>query len=373
MAGFGGGLSRRSLLISGAAAIPLLADDNKGRNFPADSHRYSDPATEFDVYRLTDPSYTSVLPVYYNRAIARNSAWMVFGCDRPGSFQAFRLDLKTAVTRQLTDAADLDPASITLTPDNRSFCYFAGRSLFLSNLSNLRERELYRVPEEWERCAGLSVGPDGTHATFAEKRGGRSRLRMVAFAQGGPRTVIEAPFEMSHPIARPLRAQILYRQENAALWLVNMDGTQNHALKTAEGQVGPANWAPDGKTVLYLNFPSDTTQLNNIRELTPDTATDKMVSKTSQFVSFGFNRDTSVFTGASRSTASPTVLLLLRITRRELTLCEHKASHPETVTPLFPPDSQRLYFQSDRDGKPAIYDVHIDRLVEKTEADERSK
>jgi oligogalacturonide lyase len=90
------------------------------------------------------------------------------------------------------------------------------------------------------------------------------------------------------------------------------------------------------------------------------------VAKTSQFAHFGFNRDTSVFVGASRNAASPTVLILLRVTRRELTLCEHKASHPEAVAPVFAPDSQRIYFQSDRDGKPAIYCVHAEKLVEKT-------
>ena len=63
------------------------------------------------------------------------------------------------------------------------------------------------------------------------------------------------------------------------------------------------------------------------------------------------------------------MLLLLRITRREFTLCEHKAANPETVAPVFSPDSRRVIFQSDRDGHPAIYSVHVDRLVEPTEAD----
>jgi oligogalacturonide lyase len=36
------------------------------------------------------------------------------------------------------------------------------------------------------------------------------------------------------------------------------------------------------------------------------------------------------------------------------------------VRPLFSPDSQRIYFQSDRHGRPAIYSVAIDRLVEET-------
>jgi oligogalacturonide lyase len=213
----------------------------------------------------------------------------------------------------------------------------------------------------------MSVGPDGTHAVFAERKGETSRLRLVSLAQGVPATVVEAPFAMSHPIARPMRAQILYRQGDEALWLVNSDGKQNRQLKLAPGLAGPANWANDGRTLLYLNLPADTTQLNAIREHTPDTNTDKLVAKTSQFVSFGFNRDSSVFVGASRNQASPTVLLLLRVTRRELTICEHKASRPADVAPRFAPDSQRVYFQSDRDGRPAIYDIHVDKLVEKTD------
>ncbi|MGA3015820.1 MAG: hypothetical protein ABSF62_01785 [Bryobacteraceae bacterium] len=370
MAGLARGFSRRGFLFSGFAAA-LLAQEKPGASFPSAVKRYSDPTTELDVYRLTDPSYPSTLPAAYNRAIAHNNAWMLFCCDRNGSPQAFRLDLKSGETRELTTVEDLDGSSLTLTPDNRSFCFFAGRSLFLSGLGG-RPRELYKIPEGWERTAGLSVGPDGTHATFAERQAGGSRLRMVPLAQAAARTVTESPFVISHPIARPMRAQILFRQGDDALWLVNSDGTQKHQLKFATGRVGPADWAPDGKTVLYLNFPEDSKQLTAIRECNPDAASDQLVAKTSQFAHFGFNRDTSVFVGASRSAASPTILLLLRVTQRELTLCEHKASHPETTAPRFSPDAQRVYFQSDRDGKPAIYCMHVERLVEKIDAESRS-
>jgi oligogalacturonide lyase len=172
---------------------------------------------------------------------------------------------------------------------------------------------------------------------------------------------------MSAPMMRPMRAQILYRQGGEAVWLVNSDGTQNRKLKLAAGGVGTPNWSNDGRTVLYLNFPEDRTQLNNLREFTPDTGVDKMIGKTSQFAAFGANRDASVFVGASRN-ASPAVLLLLRAAHSERTLCEHKASKAEWVSPLFSPDSQRIYFQSDRHGKPAIYSMHVEKLVEKTDA-----
>jgi len=351
----------------------LGAETPKNRAFPTEAKRYADPATDLDVFRLTDPAHSDTLPAYYNRAIARNSGSLLFASDRTGTVQAFRMDLKTGESYQLTEATDLDGASLTLTPDNRAFCCFAGRKLVMTTLPAGRERQLYEIPEGWERCPGMSVGPDGTHVTFAESRQENSRLRMVSLAQGrgggAARTVTEAAFPMAHPIHRPMRASILYRQGDEALWLVNSDGQQNRQLKTAPGKIGCANWSADGKTVLYLNFPDDPTQLHSIRELTPDAGTDKLVAKTSQFASFGINRDSSVFVGASANKASPTVLLMLRITRRELTLCEHKASNPANVDPIFSPDSQRIYFQSDREGKSALYSLHVERLVEKTATD----
>ena len=372
MAVFSRRLSRRSLLASGCLAARAFADQAKGLKgevFEPDWKRYSDPATEFDVYRMTDPSYSSTLPAYYNRTIARNSGFLIFCCDRTGLPEAFRMDLKTGETRRLTERKDLDGASLNLLPDNRSFCYFADRTLYQVNLASLREREIYTIPDGWERCPGLNVGADSAHVVFAERRGDASRLRSVMLAQGAARTIVEATFSIADPIERPLRGQILYREPGQGLWLVDTDGRHNRKLKLARGGIGPANWAVDGHTLLYLNFPEEPTQLNAIREYTADEDADKLVAPTSQYVHFGFNKDSSVFVGASRNVASPVVLILLRVTRRELTLCEHRASHPETVAPLFAPDAQRVYFQSDRHGKPAIYAMHTERLVEKISGD----
>ena len=141
------------------------------------------------------------------------------------------------------------------------------------------------------------------------------------------------------------RSQILYRQGDEALWLVNTDGRQNRKLKLADGRVGVARWSPGGKSVLYLNLPDDKTQLHAIREHFPDQNQDKLLSKTSQFAHFGWNSNSSVFVGASANKASPHVLLLARAARTELALCEHKASDPYQVAPVFAPDSQRIYFQ----------------------------
>jgi oligogalacturonide lyase len=361
--------TRRSFLLTGLAAAGVAAEGRRLPVFPSDAHPFPDPSTELDVYRLTSPAYASRLPAYYGRAIANHSGYLLFTCDRTGSPQVFRMDLKTGEMRQLTDVAEVDGATVTLTPDNRAFCYCAGRSLWQATFG-LKERELYRIPDGWERAHGMTVGPDGTHATLIESRASGSRMRMVPLAAGAVRTVIDSAAAMCDPLPRPYRAQVLYRTTDRALWLVNQDGQQNRQLKLAPGKIAASNWAPDGRTLLYLVYPEDATQLHAIREHTPDSGADKLVAKTSQFASFSANRDASVFAGASENKGSPYVLLLLRATGNERTLCEHRASDPSAVCPIFSPDSQRVYFQSDREGKPAIYSMHVEKLVEKTAPDQ---
>lgn len=359
--------TRRVFLASTAASV-LRAEQDKGKSLPSEWGRYPDPATEFEVQRLTDPAHTSQLPAYYNRAIARRGGFLLFCSDRTGSRQVFRMDLKSGEWRQLTQAEELDGDSVTLTPDERSFFFFDGPALRRQGIGNLRDLEVYRIPDGWKRGAGASVTGDGLSAVFTETQEKGSRLRLVGLLKPGASTVVETAFAATHPVARPRRAQVLYRQGNEALWLVNFDGAQNRRLRTApDGTIGPAFWSPNGRSILYLHIPSDTAKLAAIREHTPDENADKMVAPTSQFAHFGSNGDSSVFVGASRNRNSPHILILLRLTRRELTLCEHRSSDPYAVAPVFSPDSQRIFFQSDRDGKPAIYGVQVQRFVEKTD------
>jgi oligogalacturonide lyase len=358
--------TRRALLAS--LAVPGLSlERGKGSAFGSDVRRFPDPATELEVYRLTSPAYATRLPAYYNRAVSRKGQFLLCASDRTGAPQGFRINLRNGEWVQITEAAALDESSLTLMPGERSFCFFDGPSLKRAEFSRFHEREIYRVPEGWERCPGASVTDDGLYAMFAECRARASRLRLVAMAKGTAATIAEAPWIMSHPVGRPRRTQALYRQASSALWLVNFDGRENRRLKIASGAIGPARWASDGRTILYLYFPEEKTNLNTIREHTPDANQDQLVAKTSQFVHFDANRDTSVFVGASRNQASPHILLLLRTTQRELTICEHRASDPSMVAPVFSADSQQIFFQSDKQGKPAIYRAHVGRFVEKTE------
>ena len=174
--------TRRSFLLSGFVTAGALASDSnsqKGQTLESEWVRYADPATEFQVYRLTDPAYSSTLPATYNRLITRNSGALLYCSERSGTPQAFRMDLKSGDTVQLTDRKDLDGSSLALLPDGRSFCYFADRTLYLTGIATLRERPVYTIPEGWERCDGISVGADGGHAMFGERSGDSLLARLL--------------------------------------------------------------------------------------------------------------------------------------------------------------------------------------------------
>jgi len=361
-------LSRRGFLATLPAAASFAAEiKDKGRVFPSEAKRFADAATEFPIVRLTDPAHTSHLLPHYARAVSKHSNFLLYVSDVTGRFEAFRMDLKNGQSRQITDTESLDPWSVCMLPDDRGFCYFDANRLISANLTNLKTREVYRIPEGFARSGKLSISEDGMYVAVIEKRDATHRLQLVQMTTGTANKLVECDEEIRDPVSRPKRAAILYAR-GAGVWLADYDGAHNYRLRLAEGTTGPALWSPDGRTVLYLNYPEDKHKLHAIREFTPDANEDKMVATTSQFVGFGCNGDASVFVGASGSKASPYVLLLVRAVHREMTLAEHKASDASMVAPIFAPNSQRVFFASDQHGKPAIYTMSVEKLVEETDS-----
>jgi oligogalacturonide lyase len=346
--------SRRGILLT---PVSLWAQSR--HLFPAERVKYPDPATEFDVFRLTDPRHASLLPPSHGRIFSRRGNFLLHASDRTGVFQAFALDLRNWQIRQLTEAAGLDPRSLCLTFDERNLCYAGGASIFSVPVAGGHEKEVYKFEGEHKRGSGLATIPDLSTVLFAEDG---IRLRAVSMLKPGARTVAENKEGVFDPRPRPRRASVLYRTSSGDLWLAHLDGSRNFRLKLAESATGPAHWSPDGRTVLYL-------QSGALREHNPDSAEDRLIGPTSGYVGFSLNADASVFVGASGSKAQPFVLLMLRVVRRELALCEHKSGDPASVAPVFSLDSQRIFFQSDRHGKPALYAMQIERLIEKTEVE----
>jgi oligogalacturonide lyase len=329
-----------------------------GRLSGPEFRRYPDPATELEVIRLTDPAFASGMTAPHLRQFGRRGDTLLYWSERYGpTRQAFQIDLRSGESRQLTEVSALDPVSLVLSGDEKSIYYFDGPALTESTLSNQKSRPLHRIAEGAART-GMTSAMDGS-LLFAENRSLMRALKSTIT------TVFKAEENIDQVIARPKRAQALYRS-GGAFWLTNLDGAGRQQLKLEPGQTGDAVWTQSGETLLYLHIPENPAELITLREHDPTTGSDRLVSKTSQFQSVSPNTDSSVFVGASRSRANAYVLLLLRVTRRELTLCEHRASDPATVRPVFSPDSQSVFFTSDRHGKSALYRIKIEKFVETT-------
>lgn len=351
-------LSRRAFL----AALPAVCGAQQLLQVPSEQKVFRDPATEWDLTRLTDPRASNCwLPENPLRSLSSRNNFLLYGSDRAGEIEAFRMDLKSGESRQWTRSGGLDRKTLALLPDDKNVVYFIGSTL---HMEGSRSRTVYTVENGWQRGA-FAVSDDGQHAVVAETNGSRHRLRLVPLLKGEPSTLVEGTEAIGSIRLRPRRSGLIYTREDA-LWLVHYDASGNRKLKTAPGLVGHVVWSADGRTALYLlNPPAN--KLVELRECTPDTNEDKLIGRTTQFATFARNSDSTVFAGVSGSKASPYLLLLIRSAGRELTVAEHRASDASRANVVFAPNSQRLFYHTDREGKSAIYSVALDRFVERTE------
>jgi oligogalacturonide lyase len=359
--------SRRAFLTAAAACGALgEAPTGKGVVLSSEARRYFDPATEFPILRLTQPTYSSYLAAEHHRSLGRN--FVLFSSDRQGKPDVYRMDLHNNEWRRLTDAEALDIKSAALGSGDRAFYFIDGASLRSSTMSNLRERDVYSATAPYETLADFALTADGSHAYVVERRAGGSRIRLVPLGRGGATSdVVESTDEMSAPLPRPGSAGgLAYRCGDGVSVIERGKPSRDAAL--APGRTGSIYWSPDGTSLIYLSIPETKRELNSIREYLLATGQDRLIARTSQFVRFAPNADASVFVGASGSKASPHVLILLRNPKREMTLCEHRAQNAANLEVAFAPNSQRVLYQSDAHGKPALYSVAVERFVAETES-----
>lgn len=346
-------------LTSQAAAFQAGRQDSKKKQkaLPTlgEFFSYLDPSTENLVVRLTSPSYTSLMPPSSNRHVSSESRFLVYSSDHGGSLSPFHLDLRTAVPKQLAEGDGYIASSLCVDWQEK-------RALFLSG------KRLMRVTLDRQRAETMAEGIDGFHVNapgneiVVLRQGRLQRLGVNA----GPL----ADHLTQRGLVSPNGAWCSFERREAAddcsLWVVAMNGGKPTRLTT--GLISSVCWNPDSQTVLFLKVSLEReAPVSELREAPLDGSGERLVLSTNQFAGFSPNSDGSVFVGASRSKAQPHVIITLRSAHRDMTLCEHHSSHPETVQPVFSPNSRRVYFESDRDGKPALYAVNVESLVEPTD------
>lgn len=268
----------------------------------------------------------------------------------------FRTDLHTGLAHQLAETSSLSTESLCLDPSGR-FLYFIDEQKLKE--ANTMSRKVRSVAEDVD-AFGV-VGRD----RFVVVRKGRLQL-----ANAGAPVLAEdvAAFCLVQPGGEGCLFIRQISREEREFWYVPLLAAGDPQPRLlAKGPIADPFWSPDRRSVLFLReVPRGETKTSEIREVYLEGGAEQRVAETSQFAAFAPNGDATVFVGASRSKAQPTILLLLRSVHRELTLCEHRSKHPALVSPVFSPDSRRVYFQTDREGKPALYSVNVESLVEPT-------
>lgn len=362
------GITRRAILalVPGIPTIGGAQQGKKPKPLPAVGEfvRFADPTTETAVVRLTSPASTSVLPAPTNRFVSIRERFLVFSSDRNGKLNPFQADLRTGLITEIAEAADLDARSLCMDRRERILHFLDGGRLRTVNLRNRHEeRSIAENVTAFSLVEDNASGP----AEFWVMRD--NRLEYLT----GDRPRLVAENVSGFCLARPHHTACLFirelESEEREIWYAATDAAEAKPVLLASGRVSNPVWSADGSSILLLrDVLKQGTWFSEIHELFPENRTEQCLSPTSQFAVFAPNGDDSVFVGASRSKAQPNIILLLRSVRREFTLCEHRASHPTAVVPVFSPDSRRVYFQSDHQGKPAIYSVNVERLVEPTPA-----
>jgi len=340
----------------------------QGAPVPREWRKYLDPVTEFEVLLLTEPQFESIFPSPPAIPVDRRSRLLVYASTRSGQWQPWVMDLSDGTSRQLGTHADFLPSTLTLSSTGREAVFAEGDRLKAVQLAGLRQRDVATLNSGAEWFGPVAPSPDGTALFYVEKASGIWRVQRLAWPRGVPVPVLESGEPVLALTPNPRRAMLLWRTGAGAIETSAQDGTLRRRLETPPGRVLEAAWSADGQAVLYLHESAEERPRCTLREQMLDSREDRLVAPTSQFGRFSRNANGSVFVGASRSVASPLILILLRINRRELPLCEHKASDPEMTRPVFTPDSQRILFVSDRLGKPAIFMLNVEKLIEKTES-----
>ena len=360
------GLTRRRVLLAAFPAgisVAAVKPDRKLAQTPAqlgEFVRQLDPITETPVVRLTTPTYTNLLPSPANRFVAAKARVLVFSSDRYGKLAPHQADLRTGLIRPIAEAQNLDSASLILDEAARNVYYLDAGFLTRSELSTSRSKNRTETLAEGVTAFCLGTSP----AEFFAIR----NSRLVRVAAGQEQFLADAAFGPCE--IRPGGNGCLFWRggtDTRELWHAPSEPASGKPVRLASGAISSARWSAGGQSILFLReVPKENSNIAELREVQLGGAIERTVAFTSQFAVFSPNGDDTVFVGASKSKAQPNVILLLRSVQRELTLCEHHASQPATVKPVFSPNSQRVYFQSDREGKPAIYSVNVEQLVEPT-------
>jgi oligogalacturonide lyase len=360
----------------------------------------TDDLTGRPLERLTDLNVLFHFPHYHHRFLGAGNRSLILGGEADGTRQIHFHDLRRNRTTQLTGGEGTFPYSATMDEQEKELFFLQGDGLNRASLTGRGRHQVFRCPGGWRFTGHMSISEGASSAALVEIREDdyrddpaeqvaarpQCRIRVVDLAGGGDRIAVTARAWLSHPQFRPGRRELLYAQESAggagaqAYWS-SVDEKNPKPLRPDDGgRIERPYWALGGGEVRFVHFPDETLRGATVRSINPDTGEERRIARCSAFGWLHENVDGSAYVGASKRPSGPNIYVLFPSLDREITICEHGASGkpypvagtgaldyscamPETA---FSHDSQWVYFTSDREGRPAVYRMKVEDLVEST-------
>lgn len=346
--------SRRQFLAS-SLLLPAVASAQRN-SYDSESKEFLDPVTEVVIQRMTSEANNSFLLPPAHRSISRRSDQVLIANDREGVLRLYFLDLKSGTQRLVSPEPLLNPSAACLLPDDRS-------ALFLTHSRQLRSTSARFKSVDLPSGSELLEGPialfDGTAAVLLTKSA--SSHHIMLWNAAGLTPLLTHEGVLASLRVAPRQKTLLFRRD-AQLCSLALPATKPALLPLDAASMAGLQWDWQGSAFLFAH--TEPPNRVSIEEYDFATRKPRWSARTSQYSEFMPNRDSSVFVGASKSKASPLVLIMLRVTKRELAIAEHRSSGP--VYPMFTPNSQYVLYQTDRLGKSCVFGVKVNKLVEET-------
>ena len=151
-----------------------------GKMYASEWREYQDPLTGRHVLQLTDSPAEDYHLYFYNPSITPDGKYLVFFSERTGISNLFRLDFRSGVIVQLTDAKPVRAEYWPFTDavkgvgsclaaignQGQEVFYFEGTDLFAVEIESLKRRHLFGLPAD-RRPSMLQANASGEVLVFA--------------------------------------------------------------------------------------------------------------------------------------------------------------------------------------------------------------
>jgi len=338
----------------------------KGQTFDPERSFFVHEPSGVRIWRMTSSECADTNFYFISPCWTADSKYFVFYSNRPEGekeVNLFRMDIGNGKILQLTEEKDILPHSACLSRDGQKLFYAAQNRVCAISLSTLAEERVANLPKGCTQFSLFSASPDGKYlsAYFKYRDVGhigyidleKKTLEFIAEEDGFMRT---NAVTFGFPQFSPVENVMLYSHQKIPqsdipqkMWVIDIGGYK-HPLyrKQPKEWITHETWMPDGKGVLFVNYPNAVMYINGdgsvIREIckgkfwhaSPSRDGKKIVADTREgeifLIDFETEGSKMIFSGIKTD--------------------EDRCHHPH---PTFNPAGDRVLFWANTHGKDNLY------------------